>query len=74
MLSRYGDAVAVFDALDAAMDAVAALDSDTFTTFERFEALERCERIRRRLPSLEHGMINQIAREATAEELGGKLS
>ncbi|MBV9320908.1 MAG: HNH endonuclease [Mycobacterium sp.] len=56
------------------MDAVAALDSHTFTTFERFEALERCERVRRRLPSLEHGMINQIAREATAEELGGKLS
>jgi hypothetical protein len=36
--------------------------------------LERCERWRRRLPVPEHQLINQLARQATAEELGGKLS
>jgi Domain of unknown function (DUF222) len=36
--------------------------------------LERCERVRRRLPAVEHPLINQLARQATPEELGGKLS
>ena len=36
--------------------------------------LERCERVRRRLPVAEHPLINQLARQATPEELGGKLS
>ncbi|HZU48173.1 MAG TPA: HNH endonuclease signature motif containing protein [Mycobacterium sp.] len=66
--------VDVFDALDAAVDAVAALQFDALTTPERFALLERCERVRRRLPTVEHGLINQIARQAGPEELGGKLS
>jgi Domain of unknown function (DUF222) len=65
---------AAFDALDAAVGVVAALDLDALTTRERFALLERCERVRRRLPAVEHGLINQIARQATPEELGGKLS
>src|SRR5690242_5064723 len=64
----------VFDALDAAFDAVAALKFDALTTPERLALLERCERVRRRLPAVEHPLLNQLARQATAEELGGKLS
>jgi Domain of unknown function (DUF222) len=30
--------------------------------------------VRRRLPAVEHPLINQLARQATPEELGGKLS
>lgn len=36
--------------------------------------LERVERVRRRLPALEHPLINSLARQATPEEFGGKLS
>ena len=65
---------AAFDALDAAIDGVAALRFDALTTPERLALLERCERVRRRLPAVEHPLINQLARQATPEELGGKLS
>jgi hypothetical protein len=65
---------AAFDALDAALDGVAALDCEPLTTPERFGLLERCERVRRRLPAVEHPLINQLARQAAPEELGGKLS
>jgi Domain of unknown function (DUF222) len=65
---------AVFDALDAAVDGVAALDFDALTTPEWLALLERTERVRRRLPVVEHPLINHLARQATAEELGGKLS
>jgi hypothetical protein len=65
---------AAFDALDAAVDAVAGLDFEALCTRERLALLERCERARRRLPAVEHGLINQLARLATPEELGGKLS
>jgi hypothetical protein len=67
-------ATAAFDALDAAVDGVAALDFDALSTPQRFGFLARCERARRRLPAVEHPLINQLAREATPEELGGKLS
>ena len=65
---------AAFDALDAALDTVAELKFDALTTPERLALLERCERVRRRLPTVEHPLINQLARQATPEELGGKLS
>ena len=65
---------AAFDTLEAAFNAVAALDCDALTTPEWLEWLERCERLRRRLPALEHGPINHLARQATPEKLGGKLS
>ncbi|MFW3115020.1 hypothetical protein MHAE_14779 [Mycobacterium haemophilum DSM 44634] len=63
-----------FDALDAAVDGVAALDVDALCSREWLALLERCERVRRRIPAVEHRMINQLARQATPEELGGKLS
>jgi Domain of unknown function (DUF222) len=65
---------AAFDAAEAALDGVAALGCDALTTPESLEWLERCERLRRRIPSLEHEPINHLARQATPEELGGKLS
>jgi hypothetical protein len=69
------DAVtAAFDALDAAVEGVLGLDFEALTTRERLTLLERCERVRRRLPAVEHPLINQLAHQATPEELGGKLS
>jgi len=65
---------AAFDALDAAVDAVAGLDFDALTAQEWPALLERVEKVRRRLPAVEHPLINNLARQATAEELGGKLS
>ena len=65
---------AAFDALDAAVDGVAGLGFDALTTREWLALLERCERVRRRLPVPEHRLINHLARQATPEELGGKLS
>jgi|SRR5271156_45769 len=65
---------AAFDALERAVGDVAAASCDALTTPERLALLERCERVRRRLPAVEHPLINQLARQATPEELGGKLS
>ncbi|BBX74087.1 hypothetical protein MSHI_19930 [Mycobacterium shinjukuense] len=65
---------AAFDALDAGVDAVLGLDCEALSTQERLVLLERVERVRRRLPAAEHPLINQLARQASAEELGGKLA
>jgi Domain of unknown function (DUF222) len=65
---------AAFEALDNAVDAVVGLDFEMLSTRERLALLERCERVRRRLPAVEHPLLNQLAHEATPEELGGKLS
>ena len=65
---------AAFEALDAAVGAVLGLDFEGLTTPERLALLERVERVHRRLPAAEHPLINQLARLATPEELGGKLS
>src|ERR1700758_3215520 len=65
---------AAFDVLDAAVDGVAALDVDALSTREWLALLERTEKLRRRLPAIEHPLINHLARQATPEELGGKLS
>jgi len=64
----------VFAALDADLDRLCGLTFDAITTHERLVLLERCERVRRRLPVAEHPLINQLGRQATPEELGGKLS
>jgi hypothetical protein len=65
---------AAVDALNAAVDTVAALKLDALTTPEHFAWLESIEGARRRLPAAEHASINHLARQATPEELGGKLS
>jgi hypothetical protein len=66
--------VAAFDVLDAAVDGVGELNFDALTPREWLALLERCESVRRRLPVSEHQLINNLAHQATAEELGGKLS
>ena len=58
----------------AALDAVLDLDFESLTTPERLALLERCETVRRRLPAVEHPLINALAADADATELGGKLS
>lgn len=65
---------AAFDAVEAAFDAVAACDTEALRTGEQLALLERCERLRRRIPALEHPVINCLARQATPEELDGNLS
>src|SRR6202035_5229069 len=63
----------VLDALDAALDAVVDADIDMLSPPELLAMLQRCERVRRRLPAVEHGLINKLGREATPAELGGTL-
>jgi hypothetical protein len=62
------------DAMDAAFDKVAEFDCEALVTREQLALLERFERHRRRIPSLEHPLINALGRQATPAELGGKLS
>ncbi len=50
------------------------LTFDVLTTPERLGLLQRCEEIRRLLPAVEHALINQLAAQADATELGGKLA
>jgi hypothetical protein len=64
----------VFAALDAELDRLCGLSFEALTTHERLVLLQRCERARRRLPAAEHPLINQLVRQATPEELGGKVS
>jgi hypothetical protein len=49
-------------------------DIDALNTQQCLAMLEQCEQVRRGLPALEHRLINKLSREATPEELGGKLS
>ena len=63
---------AAFHDLDAALDDVAALSYDALTAIEKKDLLARLEVHRRRLPSAEHPLINQLAAEAAPEALGGE--
>src|ERR1700756_1553339 len=65
---------AALDGMDAAFDRVLEFDCQTLSTREQLALLERFERLRRRIPAAEHPLINAVARQATPEELGGKLS
>lgn len=65
--------VAAFDDLDAALNRVLELSCDVLTVPECLALLERCEVVRRRLPAAEHPLINKLAHQADATELGGKL-
>ncbi len=65
---------AAFDAVDAAVDAVLGLNVDALSTYDQLLLLERCEKARRRIPAIEHPLINNLARQATPEELGGTLA
>lgn len=66
--------VAAFDALDAALTRTLELSCDVLNTPECLAMLQRCETVRRKLPVLEHPLINQLAERADPAELGGKLA
>ena len=63
--------VGVFDALSADLDRALELDFDALTPRECLALLRRCEKLRRRLPALEHPLVNQLA-AAEPTEIGGK--
>jgi hypothetical protein len=65
--------VDVFDALEADFKRALDLSFDALTTPERLALLQRCEKMRRRLPAIEHPLINQVGAQADATELGGTL-
>lgn len=65
---------AAFDTINGAFDELVAQDYDALATPELMAMLERCETVRRRLPAVEHPLINNLLRQATPQEIGGKLS
>jgi hypothetical protein len=67
------EVVEVFDALRTDVKRAVDLRCDALTTPERLALLENCEEIRRVLSAVEHPLINQLAAQADATELGGKL-
>ena len=72
--SSHEEIVEVFDALKAGMKRAVDLTFDVLTTPERLGMLRNCEEIRRVLSAVEHPLINQLAEQADAAELGGKLA
>ena len=66
--------VEVLDALEADYKRALDLTFDVLTTPERLRVLERWEQMRRWHPAVEHPLINQLAEQADATELGGKLA
>jgi hypothetical protein len=65
--------VEVLDALRAAHKRARDLTFDVLTTPELLAVLENLEQMRRGQPAIEHALINQLAQQADATELGGKL-
>ncbi|HEX5254954.1 MAG TPA: HNH endonuclease signature motif containing protein [Mycobacterium sp.] len=72
--SSQQDIDAVFDALDTDLDRACGLSFDALNARQQLAILERCEKLRRRIPALEHPLINSLARQAPSEELGGTLT
>ena len=66
--------VEVLDALEAGYKRALDLTFDVLTTPERLRVLQRWEQLRRWHPAVEHPLINQLAEQANATELGGKLA
>ncbi|MFZ3270603.1 MAG: HNH endonuclease signature motif containing protein [Mycobacterium sp.] len=64
----------VFDTFHAAVSELVQLSFDVLTTPERLALLERLEQEARRLPTPRNELINGVRQQATAVELGGKLS
>ncbi|ODR16300.1 hypothetical protein BHQ23_30430, partial [Mycobacterium gordonae] len=66
--------IEAFDASDDAQDRLCALTFAAMTTPELMRLMEREERRERRERSVRHALINQLAAQATEEELGDTLS
>jgi hypothetical protein len=73
-VSSREEVVAAFDAFGDAVCGLAELSFDALTTPERLALLERLEHDLRRLPVARHALINGVRQQATAAEIGGKLS
>ncbi|CAM3371133.1 HNH endonuclease signature motif containing protein [Mycobacterium colombiense] len=63
----------MFDALDAAWGRLCALSLDALNPRQQLAVLQRCEQQRRRLPAVEHPLINSLAGQSPSEELGGTV-
>ncbi|MEB3070002.1 HNH endonuclease signature motif containing protein [[Mycobacterium] vasticus] len=63
--------VEAFDALSADLDRALELDFSALTPRECLDLLKRCEALRRRLPAVEHPLVNLLAATDPAE-IGGK--
>ncbi len=63
-----------YDALHDAVSDVLDVPADVLTTPECLALLQRLETEIRRLPAAGHGLINQLARQASEAELGGRLA
>jgi Domain of unknown function (DUF222) len=72
--SSRDEVVEVFAALEAGFKRALDLTFDVLTTPERLAVLESLEQMRRGQPAIEHALINQLAGQADATELGGKLA
>ncbi|MGC2656326.1 MAG: DUF222 domain-containing protein, partial [Mycobacterium sp.] len=73
-VSSREEIVAAFDALRDAVSGLADLSLDALTTPERLALLERLESECRRLPVARHALLNGVREQASAAEIGGKLS
>jgi Domain of unknown function (DUF222) len=69
----FGKAVAAYDALDEALERIDGLDLDALSTPQRMVLLERNQNAQRRLPALQHELINALAAYGTVAELGASL-
>ncbi|CAJ1496286.1 HNH endonuclease signature motif containing protein [[Mycobacterium] kokjensenii] len=69
--NRWQELQQALDALDADLDRALDCDVDGLTPRECLALLRRCEMLRRRLPALEHPMVNRVA-AADPVEIGGK--
>ncbi|NDJ91877.1 DUF222 domain-containing protein, partial [Mycolicibacter kumamotonensis] len=65
------EVVGVFDALAAGLDRALELDFEVLTPRECVAILRRCEVLRRRLPAVEHPLVNRVT-AADPAEVGGK--
>jgi hypothetical protein len=63
----------VFDALGADMDQACELSFEALTVPELLNLLERWETLRRHMPVIDHGPINQLAARADDTQLGATL-
>lgn len=63
----------VLNGLDAYQDRLCELNFDALTNPERLRVMDRLERIARRPRTTQHALTNQLAEQATKEELGGTL-
>jgi uncharacterized protein DUF222 len=70
MGSSREDIEAAYDDLDKAFETVAAMSCDVLTATEKQRLLARLETHRRRLPAVEHPLINQLGTECAPETLG----